>query len=94
MASKGEVNYGYRVVEKFITVQKFQCKHFQGALFGCNILKRPIASTILQLKADRLHPCTPTDYRHTYKHIRLVITLLFWLLHLAKQSPYIQISRL
>ncbi len=39
------------------------------------------------LKADRPlplnYPHTPTDYRHTDKHLRLVMTLLRWLLHSA-----------
>ncbi len=45
-----------------------------------------------QLKADRLHPCNyphmPTDYRHTDKHLRLVLLLLLVALH-GKAEPLI-----
>ncbi len=45
---------------------------------------------MVKLKADRppprIYPHMPTDYRHTDEHLRLVMTLLCWLLHSETQT--------
>ncbi len=54
--------------------------------------------SLLRLKADRPHsrnyPHMPTDYRHTDKHLRLVMTLtaLYCIWH-SRGQPTCQISR-
>ncbi len=46
---------------------------------------------VIILKADRLHPCDylhmPTGYRHTDKHLRLVLTIIAFCCTQQSQDP-------
>ncbi len=51
-----------------------------GRMFSQSCIFSSVTMEIVQLKANRLHlhdnPHSPTDYRHTDKHLRLVMTLI------------------